>query len=127
MEIKTSELTGAALDWAVAKATGAELVEHQGDDLRVEICTGLAAHWSPSTSWSQCGPLIDKYKPWVSPPVEDPDPEQPYGWDAEVYDEAGYDVVGRAVGCDSALIAVCRAIVSAKLGDTVDVPEELLE
>lgn len=146
VEVKTAELSGPALDWAVAKATGWQLIPvprdvdgaHSGeviappdlgDDFRfpprgkIGPCYFLQK-WS--TDWAQGGPLIDKYKPWISPPVNDPDPEQPYGWDAEIYDEAGFDVIGRAIGCPSNLIAICRAIVAAKLGDVVQVPAELI-
>lgn len=113
MEIKTSELTGAALDWAVAKAIGSELVEHQGDDLRVEICPGLAAHWSPSTSWSQCGPLIDAHG------IE-------FKWVTDATIEAySYTLSENRVFGQSHLQAACL-LLAYELGDTVDVPEELL-
>ena len=119
MKIKTSELTGVALDWAVAKATGAELVEHQGDDLRVEICHGLAAHWSPSTSWSQCGPLIDRFRPDLMTGRND-------GLVAYLNNDASSQEPLIEGHGGTYLVAACRSIVVYALGDTVDVPEELL-
>ena len=54
MKLKTSELTGAALDWAVAKCegyVGVALQERTGTDW-----------YSPSTDWSQGGPIIEREK-----------------------------------------------------------------
>ena len=129
VEVKTAKLIGPALDWAVAKAVG---LTEEKNGLRFDragrptVSGDFAIPYQPSTNWAQGGPLIDKYKPWISPPVNDPDPEQPYGWDAEIYDEAGFDVIGRAIGCPSNLIAICRAIVVTKLGDVVQVPADLV-
>lgn len=50
MKIKTSNLTGAALDWAVAKCEG-------------EIFSPLASschYFAPSTNWAQGGPIIER-------------------------------------------------------------------
>ena len=47
-KIKTSELTGAALDWAVAKCEGVKLKYGLTDDERY------------STDWSQGGPIIER-------------------------------------------------------------------
>lgn len=130
MEIKTSELTGAALDWAVAKATG-ELVYENGEPVEVNFCRnkddGSVYFWTcdhsfgyqPSTDWAQGGPLIDRYRPdlqttggvglvaYLNNDARDPDP---------LIDGHG----------ETYLEALCRSIVAYELGDTVDVPEELL-
>lgn len=131
VEVKTNELIGAALDWAVAQVESEEYIAKYITKTSLNLAGQVVAsehtaNYRPSTNWAQGGPLIDKYKHWVSPPVNDPDPEQPYGWGAEIYDEAGFDVIGRAVGCPSALISICRAIVTANLGDVVQVPAELV-
>jgi hypothetical protein len=47
--MKTSELQGAALDWAVMKCDG--------------ICKDFPAYWVdeyPSTNWAQGGPIIER-------------------------------------------------------------------
>jgi hypothetical protein len=109
--MKTSELTGAALDWAVAKCENVEPDENNrpiwfGDgDERVE--------YTPSTDWAQGGPIIEcegiclhKYKDgsgW-SATYSAQDPEQ-YG--------------------PSPLIAAMRCYVASKLGDDINIPEEL--
>lgn len=103
--LRTCDLIGAALDWAVAKAV--TYVDYHG--------------WSPSTDWSQGGPLIHKYlfdfewvvSDWHGEPIEKFVAAHGYGLDRE------------GIGPDH-LIAACRAIVSAHLGDSVDVPAELV-
>jgi hypothetical protein len=64
MEIimETSELTGAALDWAVAKCEG------YFDMGMASVHDGVAdvfyfgEAWTPSTDWSQGGPIIEREK-----------------------------------------------------------------
>lgn len=144
IEVKTSELEGKALDWAVATAQGWELREtysmmspedgwgrrapgpdfqvrdpwkswHNADGSPVSARFHLKlkeCDWHPSTDWSQGGPLIEKYQLRLVP-----------------YD-AGYFSYTESMPLEevgtTALIAACRAIVAAKLGDTVSVPAELL-
>ena len=118
--MKTSELTGAALDWAVAIV----------DDMRIEVrpksgCGRplyvLAAEqgrelwlWYPSTSWAQAGPIIERegMGVWMYQFNEQ-------GWYAE--DKNGDDV---RTG-PTPLIAAMRCYVASKLDDEVDIPEEL--
>lgn len=50
MKLKTSELTGAALDWAVAKCEGAVGMNDR------------LAWYTPSTNWAQGGPIIEREK-----------------------------------------------------------------
>lgn len=121
MKIKTSELIGAALDWAVAKV---EL-----EDVGIPISDVVWSHdrestYSPSINWQQGGPLIEKYQVWLSPPTDC----EPRGWDADVYNADGSEGSGvRAItACDTALISACRAIVASRIGLEVDIPEGLL-
>ena len=119
MKIKTSELEGAALDWAVAVATGYE--DHVYTDGGGELRHGVLAYrWAPSSEWSQGGPLIEQ--------------------NIIMLQHTQGAIIGDAIGewmatatyddglclADTPLIAACRAIVAAKLGDVVDVPEDLV-
>lgn len=124
VEVKTAELVGPALDWAVAEADGADelKVVPWGDGKTVSCIYWLpdggcwANHYSPSTDWSHGGPLIEKHSVWLG---------APYGsrrcWDAS------YHTSCEAHDGDTPLIAACRAIVDAKLGDVVRVPAELVQ
>lgn len=128
VEVKTTKLVGPALRYAVAAAEGLEeelrwCFEEDGSFGNIWT-DDHGAYW-PDELWEIGGPLIEKYNVWLSPPTEC----EPAGWDADVYAEDGSEGVGvrLAEGCPTALIAACRAIVAAKLGPVVGVPEELVQ
>lgn len=113
--VRTSELIGAPLDWAVAKAQGVE-IDLPGSDV---VWAKYAGAYSPSTDWSQGGPLIEKYMVRTQ-----------YAADTEKRVDAGclaqvWRPYVMAHG-NTLLIAACRAIVAANLGDEVQIPAELL-
>ena len=151
--MKTSELIGAALDWAVAKCEdetdvlyGRLVVRHAGDH---EIGD---SEWpyAPSTNWAQGGPIIEREG--ISVIKLEPD----YGVDSEGYTTSErIPVFGAVTGkyfdtdrlCNSygenygeiyymgkelvttgptPLTAAMRCYVASKLGDEVDVPKELV-
>ena len=131
--VNVSELEGVALDWAVAKVEGMEVVIHDPSTTRFDIRGGIhCSRWgctfgpkssqhetkeySPSTDWSQGGPLIEKQGIWLSDDAID-EPKGP--WVASVYG-------AHMQYAKTPLIAACRAIVAAHFGDTVEVPEVLL-
>ena len=115
MKVKTAELTGAALDWAVAKCEGLE-VNSQG---RAWVPDPDMLHFNkqfkPSTDWAQAGPIIERERISVISDYH----EVKEGWLAEGY-ENGVQVFGPAP-----LIAAMRCYVASKLGDEIDLPEEL--
>ena len=127
IKMKTAELIGPALDWAVAKALGGEHKPFRfasNDNAPMDMAWvfphGYACtRWSPSTDWSQGGPLIDKYKACLAEIgdglwcVAFEPGERFCNWD-----DSGYG--------NTPLIAVCRAIVREKLGIEVSVPAELV-
>lgn len=112
MKLKTRELTGPALDWAVAKAEGHDVIDPTWwVDFGDECCY--------STNWSQGGPIIDreglsisndqwydKWASWTPAPIRD---------DAEHF---GYG--------PTPLLAAMRCYVASVMGDEVDVPDELM-
>ena len=117
MKIKTDELTGAALDWAVAKAAG--YLSKQGDhwmvtlpDVSVRmnfVPNSPRSSFSPSTRWAQGGPIIEREIVNLTD-----DGQQ---WVAE-----GHDIICTG---PTPLVAAMRAFVASKLGDEVEIPEEL--
>ena len=114
MKIKISELTGPALRYCVAKCENPEWGE---EGWRVN-CTypdddGWIFH--PDTDWSQGGPILERegintYQ------------MQDSTWQANL----DYGMVDEAIfNGPTPLIAAMRCYVASKLGDEVDIPEEL--
>jgi hypothetical protein len=115
MKIKTTDLTGRALAWAVGLATGMELSLYGVDpSIRArEPGLGVYAPWDPSRYWNQGGPIIDREKIGLSYEGADE-------WEAWDYD-------GNAPRTGpTPLIAAMRCYVASKMGDEVEIPEELL-
>jgi len=110
--MKTAELSGAALDWAVAKCEGKSHIVN-------------APHkyfYSPSTDWKIGGEIMERegidcvFHPGIS---DMPGGAKNNKWTAthvDYYDE--YE-------SSSLLEAVMRRYVAMKLGDEVEIPEEL--
>jgi len=110
--MKTNELTGAALDWAVAKCEG--------------LCEGDFAWYYDrrdtfkySTNWSQGGPIMEREKiniAWLTKQGLDMEPEH--------YCVAHIDGTYVRYG-PTILIAAMRCLVASKLGYEIDLPKEL--
>lgn len=133
MKIKTSELTSAALDWAVAQALGVTPAILYGSDdktphifdadlLEMEVDSG--ADFDPTTNWGLAGPIIEReklcvgYQHQLDPayvPLLDP---ATVCWARTT--AGGYLKYG-----PTPLIAAMRCFVTKALGDEVEVPEEL--
>ena len=110
--MKTSELTGAALDWAVAKCAG-HLPDGYSFDPYVHCY---------STSWAKGGPIIEREEISTAKLEETlPDAMAPHPacWSGHI------DGVFVRYG-PTPLIAAMRCYVASKLGDKVKIPEELL-
>lgn len=120
-KIKTSELAGPALDWAVCEAAGMFSAYKQFRSGKTFLKVwGVAknAHLHPSTVWAQGGPIIEREG--ISIVRQGDNPE----WVASVYNYPEDDWHLHTEG-DTPLIAAMRCHVASKLGDEVDVPEGL--
>ncbi len=121
MKVKTNELIGPALDWAVAKCEGFkyELYEHN----RKKWKNGLyrPQHWQPSTDWAQGGPIIERSSTHIWTSRKD----AAYAGHPDSYWVAEMTEIGDIWWGPTPLIAAMRCIVAGKLGDTVDIPKEL--
>lgn len=115
MKIKTETLTGAALDWVVASAMKLTVIQIKNGAPYTESYPKIGgAIFAPSTDWSQGGPIIERELLCLNPDT----PRKQ--WVATTND-AGLMQFG-----PTALIAAMRCLVASKLGDTVDVPDELI-
>jgi hypothetical protein len=151
MRVKTSELAGPALDWAVAKCEGLLAFGWQVDMglLKITLSTGETEGFQPSTNWALGGPIIEREEISVIR-LED----------GSVVDDEGYWVAGGVprygavigeyfsddilrtscgehcgdiyqigtglvVEGPTPLIAAMRCFVASQLGDEVDVPDAI--
>jgi hypothetical protein len=117
--MKTSELTGAALDWAVANCEG-ELSQHGGQVHLVESKVRfyedtLDIQYTPSTDWSQGGPIIEREG--ISVATDDVEP-----WCGFIEDDETNTLFFSG---PTPLIAAMRCYVASKMGDEIELPEEL--
>lgn len=108
--MKVSELSGAALDWAVSKAIGVPY--------RYSVTTGGDYNGNTtwytrffSTNWAQGGPIIEREEIAI-----DYDPDV---WNAAMYGEPCY------LSGPTPLVAAMRCYVASKLGDDIEIPKEL--
>ena len=124
--MKTSELSGAALDWAVAKCEGMYVRPTRGGwfvfdsdayaEFRNDYNDDKLQSFKPSTNWAQGGVIIEREKiaitgtnfPWW---------ECDDGWYAHIGDCYSHGA--------TPLIAAMRCYVASKLGDEIQLPEEL--
>jgi len=102
MKTKTSELTGAALDWAVVRCEGGV-----GDNQLI------GAWYAPSTNWAQGWPIIERERIATNYSAKRD------CWFAENFLETCVEAG------PTPLIAAMRCYVASKLGEEVEVPDEL--
>ena len=94
--VQVSELTGSALDWAVAKC------ESNGQ--------AMLAPYQPSTNWAQGGPIIERERLQITPGY----PHDVYKWVAIKYDHIFDKDRDAFQGGDTPLIAAMRCYVTSK-------------
>jgi hypothetical protein len=116
--MKTSELTGAALDWAVAKCEGRQ---------EPEVVNNFAVAWYTwpnthySTDWAQGGPIIERERITLNyDNLDGTGPCKAYYLSTLFEEEEGWHQYG-----PTPLIAGMRCYVASKLGDDVTLPTEL--
>lgn len=119
MKVNTQTLTGQALDWAVAKAVGHTVhpvrLGGYSDPTVTYLSSSTHDYFQPSTNWSQAGPLIEQHR---------------ISFDGSLAETEGWTACGEngnayATG-PTPLVAAMRSLVLAKLGNSVEIPEELL-
>lgn len=127
--MKASELTGAALDYMVAKCEGFEpftdgiswIIDHAGTYQQLPRY---------STDWAQGGPIIERegINLFKHNKLSE---SQPDTWCAHKVVprpnlEGSFNSCALALDGPTPLIAAMRCFVASRFGDEVDVPEELL-
>lgn len=129
--MKTAELTGAALDWAVAKCEKHEVFTRPIANAQQKHWVGIVTHdyqmsregpFTPSTDWAQGGPIIERecictYASGACSVT----PKNPDYWVAEILGTSGMTTQYGP----TPLIAAMRCFVSSHLGDEIEIPKEL--
>ena len=126
MKVSVNELTGTALDWAVAQCEGVRVRL-----LEFGLCYGVHGDinyqdqwvgYCPSSDWSIGGPIIEREIAAI---------DHGYGlrcnqW-LSVKRNAYYGMPKHYADGPTLLIACMRCYVGSKLGHTIDIPEEMLK
>lgn len=119
MKVKINELTGHALDWAVAKCEG-ENAELNRDEIVTWKTVAFEEYrlvWNPSTNWAQGGVIIER---------ECIELTKGYGiWGAQIRN-GEYGEWCEYEG-STPLVASMRCYVASKLGDEVDIPDDVFK
>jgi len=124
MKIKTADLKGAALDWAVAKC--------EGEDYSPVITYDGIGNECPATNyssnWDLAGSIIRRERISIMAPIVRRIGKERHAlpidlWRAMICTDENEPVThGKGA---TELIAAMRCFVASKLGDEVEVPEEL--
>lgn len=111
--MKTNELKDAALDWAVAKCLGITQMEWSDN-------AGGYDSFSPTTDWAQGGPIIEREG--ISMACK---PKDARGlWHAVLGPNRFLSPAHEGFG-PTPLVAAMRCFVASKMGDNIEIPEEL--
>jgi hypothetical protein len=146
MLVKTSELTGGALDWAVAKCEGATDFGTDGITHSFKIDGQLkvllllrhpALSWHPSTDWAHAGAIIERERietcSYSNDGVETAYRRNEHGFTEEYVVPVTEVIVWTAwvkygsykQNGPTPLIAALRCYVASKLGDEIEIPDAL--
>jgi hypothetical protein len=117
--MKASELSGAALDWAVAIAEGWQPTTARDSTGQYPWLIKVGKdinpkQYRPSTNWMQGGTIIERERISVWARGNE--------WAAESFipNHEGHEETGK-----TPLVAAMRCYVASKLGDDVEIPEGL--
>ena len=117
MKVKTSEAKDQVLSYLVAKCEGLEVYFEDGLVCLVgQPFDTYWKYWNPTTDWAQGGPIIER---------EGINLRALSGalWEAETWSAEGGQYL---LDGSTPLIAAMRCYVASKLGDEVEVPDELV-
>ena len=118
MKVSVNELTGTALDWAVAQCEGVRVRL-----LEFGLCYGEPGNidyqdqwvgYCPSADWSQGGPIVERERIKIDP--------RKGQWEATIWNEAATQNPAYA---PTPLIAAMRCFCASRIGDEIEVPDEI--
>lgn len=116
--MKTTELTGATLDWAVAQAKGLDVRIFSPKRERT-VCVHHGLIYNPSQDWILGFDIIERELTMITWSAQ----YRIDGWQADIKTpEINHTAYGK-----TPLLAAMRCFVLSKLGESLDLPPELLE
>lgn len=107
MKIKTSELIGSALDWAVAKCLPDDEYLFDPHPYLLDE-NGQPDYFEPSTDWAHGGPIVERER--IS--LRDDGGDE---WEAD-------DHIHATMHGPTPLVAAMRCYVASKLGEEIETP-----
>lgn len=123
MRVKTKDLNGLALDWAVMSIEFKRLQE-KGEYIKpwvLERHRGGDPCGAPSVLWAQCGPIIEREGLNLQTSLGE--------WVAST--PKAVEIDGGRKYCFASghtpLVAAMRCYILSILGDTVDIPDNIIE
>jgi hypothetical protein len=122
-KMKTEQLTGIALDWAVANCEA--MLDGTDEDIR-----GLMRVYNPSSDWDDGGPIIDRERINLLCRKQPSDPTRSR-WSAYMYRFSHHmgenDSSITNLDGPTPLIAAMRCYVFTHFGAEIDIPEEFTD
>jgi hypothetical protein len=115
--MNVSELTGLALDWAVAKCEGVT-VDYVDDEINRCLLMRMGGRFNPSTNWAQAGSIIEREGIGIAP--------QEFISGGQVWLSMLFGGSHESQG-PTPLVTAMRAYVTECIGDEIDIPTELIE
>ena len=109
MKVKVSEAKEQVLGYLVAEANGVPIYRSGKTLTRMDMDGNH--YWQPSTDWAQGGLIIEREKIAID-------------WDHDCWN-ASTDSHPAYYSAETPLVAAMRCYVASKLGDEVEVPDEL--
>lgn len=124
MKIKTENLIGLALDWAVGTI---DQPDWEPEDLMANLyLDDDGYHYSPSTDWGQGGPIIHREAITIRCDLRRQVGWEAFFWVPTQHDLVESDAMEHYKFGPTPLVAAMRCFVLAELGDEVEIPDELI-
>ena len=121
MLVKSYDLTGGALDWATAKALGHTLL-NDGINFIIDSAGRYEVLPFYSSNGNETMHMLKEYKiSLMHVEDDDPYPIDDGPWSANIPGQE-YGYTG-----PTPEIAICRCVVAYKLGEDIEIPDELLK
>ena len=132
MKVKVNDAERETLNWMVAKAMGLLAAGRVVVDFKYmsgespvrwepQLSTYYSSAYSPTTDWAHGGPIIEWKMIELTRGTENSN-----GWTATIDLYEG-DAMRESCTGPTPLIAAMRCYVASKLGDEVEVPDELIK